>query len=564
MVNITYPTTGGWSYKDLVAMPDYWIIDSHDTANGIIVLRGTGGHFIAPGQSATFSFNMTSGASNGAWSVTCINTAMQNASATLTVEVDDTAPIVSISSPSAGRVSGAVWINATINEAHLKEWVIKINGTQVTTGTTTSVSYQWNTTSYADASYVINVTATDIVGNIGFKDVTVEVDNTAPQLIEIVLGAFIGTTWSGNYTPTGDTFWIPGAIDGIKINATFRDTSATLSGNVYFNVTQVPFVNNSWIGSPYSISGVNSIPVKINITDDQGNRYVHTWTVSKDFNSPTAPTYTEYQLIRGGIIVRGINSTDAESGVANYTVYINGTAEQVTPTQLANSTWQSSGNLSRFSGILVVNLTAYAGKAVNITITAVDNAGLESNATTVYIGSVPEGEWYAIELYEGYNLVSLPLIPNSTARADIYSLILKQGAEGVKITYSFDNQAKTWTLNPATMTDGAGYWINMKAYDVLIVQGTPIEEYWGLEPIYYPLYTGWNLVGYTATEKADASGYLGSLDTNSYYRYVYVWNAKDQRWMMVKAVADSGKLSPGQGFWILLYSDQTLIPPVPS
>jgi len=565
MVNITYPTTGGWSYKDLVAMPDYWVIDSHDTANGIIVLEGTGGHFITPGQSATFSFNMTLGpsASDGTWSVTCINTAMQNATATLTVDVDDTAPTVSISSPS-GRISGVVWINASITEGHLKEWVIKINGTQVATGTTAPVSYQWNTTSYADASYVINVTATDVVGNIGSAAVTVEVDNTAPQLIEIVLGAFTDGTWSGNYTPIGDTFWVPGTITGIKINATFRDTG-TLSGYVYFNVTAEIFTNNSWVPSaPYDISGVNSIPVKINITDDQGNRYVHTWTVSKDFNAPTTPTYTEYEVICGGIIIKGINSSDAESGISHYRIYINGTTERITPAQLSNATWfASGGNLSSFSGVLVVNLTAYGGSIVNITITSVDNANMESNGTTI-IKTIPVGTWYPVVLYPKWNLVSLPLIPNSTSTANIYSLILKHGSAAVQVSYGFDNQAKTWIMNPPEITDGNGYWLYITDYDVLIVQGTPHEEYWGRQPVYYVLYKSWNLAGYTETIDRGADWYVSSLQEGTYFRYLFVWDAQNQRWKMVDTnVTSPGTLSPGQGFWILLYEDQTLVPPVP-
>jgi hypothetical protein len=559
MVNITYPTTGGWSYDDLVSMPEYWVIDSHDTANGIIVLRGTGGHFIAPGQSATFSFNMTlgTGASNGTWSVTCINTAMQNATATLTVAVDDTAPTVSITSPSAGRVSGAVWINATITEAHLKEWVIKINGTQVTTGTTTTVSYQWNTTSYADASYVINVTATDVVGNIGFDDVTVEVDNTAPQLIEIVLGAFTGGTWSGNYTPIGDVFWVPGTVTGIKINATFSD-AGTLSGYVYFNVTAEVFTNNSWVPSaPYSISGVNSIPVKINITDDQGNRYVHTWTVSKDFNAPTTPTYTEYEAICGGMIIKGINSSDAESGISHYKIYINGTAEQITPAQLSSATWfASGGNLSSFSGVLVVNLTAYGGSIVNITITSVDNANMESNGTTI-IKTIPVGKWHAIQLHKGWNLISLPLVPANSSIASVLSLLLKQGVLGS--VWHYDAETKMWhSYAPGappdliTMVDGKGYFINVTAYNVLIVQGTEQPLPPATPPVYHVV-PGWNLIGYKEIVSENVSTYLSGVD----YIRVYSFDASTQTYTVLRPSDD---MTPGLGYWVAVKTEGWIYP----
>jgi hypothetical protein len=565
MVNITYPTTGGWSYKDLVAMPDYWVIDSHDTANGIIVLEGTGGHFIAPGQSATFSFNMTLGSSafTRTWSVTCINTAVQNATATLTVDVDDTAPIVSISSPSAAaaRVSGTVWINATITEAHLKEWVIKINGTQITTGATANINYLWNTLTYTDGLYIINITATDVVSNIGNGSVIVTVDNTAPQLLQIKV--YAGT---GEYAPIGNTIWIPNATS-IQVKAAFNDTCKAdqLSGYMYFNVTPVSFSNDTSLPTPpYDISGVTSLPVTINITDDQGNRYVNTWYVKKDFNPPKAPTYARYQLICGGIVIWGINATDAESLVVGYNVYINeSTAKYITTDQLASTEWHPipGTNLYSFSGVLVLDLTG--AQWANITIAAVDGAENE-NATTVYAGEIPKGTWYPVVLYPKWNLVSLPLIPNSTSTANIYSLILKHGSAAVQVSYGFDNQAKTWIMNPPEITDGNGYWLYITDYDVLIVQGTPHEEYWGRQPVYYVLYKSWNLAGYTETIDRGADWYVSSLQEGTYFRYLFVWDAQNQRWKMVDTnVTSPGTLSPGQGFWILLYEDQTLVPPVP-
>jgi uncharacterized protein YbdZ (MbtH family) len=561
MVNVTYPTTGKWSYVDLVAMPDYWTIYSHDPAKGIIVLEGTGGHFIAPGQSATFSFKMAlaSGASDGMWSVTCINTAMQNATSTLKVEVDDVPPLVSIISPSLGRVSGAVWINASITEPHFKEWSIKINGTQVQKGTTIPVSYKWITTNYPDASYVINITATDVVGNIGFDTVTVEVDNTPPILHEIKVRAYNGGTLIGSYTPIGNTIWIPNAT-GIQVNATFLD-AGTISGYIYFNITKYDFRNKQWLPeAPYDISRITSLPLKINITDDQGNRFVYTWYVKKDFNPPRAPTYTRFQLICGGIIIWGINATDAESFVVGYNVYINKSREYIATDELASKEWnQFDTHLYAFSGVLVVDLTG--AQWAKITVEAVDGAG-NVNASTIYAGEIPKGTWYPLQLQPKWNLVSLPLIPNSTSTAAIYSLILKQGPAGVTVTYGFNNTAKTWIINPTTMTDGKGYWIYMKAYDVLIVQGLPTPEPPAL-PTTYHLPAGWCLVGFTETQSMNASRYVESLEPGSYFRWLYVWNATTQSWSMVDTKpATSGKLYPGQAFWIYMYKDQDLVPPI--
>jgi len=113
------------------------------------------------------------------------------------------------------------------------------------------------------------------------------------------------------------------------------------------------------------------------------------------------------------------------------------------------------------------------------------------------------------------------------------------------------------------MTDGKGYWIYMKAYDVLIVQGRPTPTPPAL-PTTYHLIKGWNLVGYTETVSMNASAYVESLETDSYYRWLYVWNAQTQSWSMVDTnPATRGTLGPGQAFWIYLYKDQDLVPPIP-
>jgi len=571
-VNITYPSSNGWSFNN-VEGPLYWVLDEHDIDNHYVVYRATGGAQIDPEESVTFTFTMRTGTSNGTWSVICTNTAEQSANMTLKVYVDDSPPSVSISSPTDDSyVSGTVWINASITqEPHLEAWSIKINGTQIATGTTSSISYQWDTTEYVDGVYEVNITAADIVGNVGSDTVTVTVDNTVPQLIQIVLGAFQDSSWYNNYTAVGDTFWVPGTINGIKINATFSDVSGPLSGSVYFNMTAETFNNNTWIpANPYDISGMNSIPITINITDQAGNRYVHTWIVSKDFNIPATPTYTEYEVICGGIIIKGINSTDAESGIDHYNIYINGTIEQIAPTQLDSATWYHSGNLSSLSGVLVINLTAYAGSTVNITITSVDKASMESNATTI-IETIPEGLWFPIVLHQGWNLISLPLIPNSTDLETVLELMVKAQsfADVVDSVYYYDASTREWkvyipgVINEIdSMEDGKGYFIRMKAYDVLIIQGRekPVPP---ATPPVYMLYQGWNLIGFKEISEMGVSTYFTTVPSeilNS--AVIFGWNSSNQEYYTVWVGGTQfSTLKPGEGYWIYVIEQCSIAPP---
>jgi hypothetical protein len=180
--------------------------------------------------------------------------------------------------------------------------------------------------------------------------------------------------------------------------------------------------------------------------------------------------------------------------------------------------------------------------------------------------TVPAGQWYPLEMYPKWNLISLPLLPNSTATTDVFSLLLMHGVTGVKFAYGFDNTAKQWALNPSTMVDGNGYWVYMNAYDVLIVQGYPIYAPPGSPPpiTQYNLKAGWNLVGFTENDYWYAYQYVQSLQSTStlqsYFIYGYFWDAQDQNWFY-RDLTSSSSIAPGQGFYLYLYVDQVLIPP---
>ncbi len=174
---------------------------------------------------------------------------------------------------------------------------------------------------------------------------------------------------------------------------------------------------------------------------------------------------------------------------------------------------------------------------------------------------VPKGRWYPIELQPRWNLISLPLIPNSTSTIEIYSLILKQGASGVVVTYAYDHYTDNWILNPTTMQDGYGYWVYMKSYDVLIVQGIISPEP-PATPTSYIYTENWVLAGYKSIYARNMTDYLSSLQPGSYFRYIYTWDAKMQKWVLIDTQS-SVTLKPGQGFWIWMYKKQEFIPPLP-
>ena len=62
-------------------------------------------------------------------------------------------------------------------------------------------------------------------------------------------------------------------------------------------------------------------------------------------------------------------------------------------------------------------------------------------AKVIYAGTVPQGSWYPIELYKGWNLISLPLVPANSSISNVLSLLLKEGLlEGV---WTYDAETGT-------------------------------------------------------------------------------------------------------------------------
>jgi chitodextrinase len=108
--------------------------------------------------------------------------APSNTLAVSTTSPDTTKPNVSISAPtSAATVAGQTAIAGTASDnAALTSVTLQIdNGAIITPSGTTSWSYNWDTTFYANGSHTITATATDTSGNTNSASITVTVNNLA-------------------------------------------------------------------------------------------------------------------------------------------------------------------------------------------------------------------------------------------------------------------------------------------------------------------------------------------------------------------------------------------------
>jgi spore germination cell wall hydrolase CwlJ-like protein len=121
-------------------------------------------------------------------------------------------PAVTITSPSNGQqVSGTVAVNATVTSSvTLSKVTMTVDGVLV--GTLAGTPYQWslNTNSLSNGQHVLNITATDTSGTVGYMSITVNVQNQALQLT--LRSPANGTMSLPSFNVTGDILFGTGQL----------------------------------------------------------------------------------------------------------------------------------------------------------------------------------------------------------------------------------------------------------------------------------------------------------------------------------------------------------------
>jgi hypothetical protein len=163
----------------------------------------------------------------------------------------------------------------------------------------------------------------------------------------------------------------------------------------------------------------------------------------------------------------------------------------------------------------------------------------------------PDAHWVyvnnrvACPLVEGWNLISSPLMPYKPAITEVLSQLIDHGSVEAAWTMVYQGGAQVWktwtpTAGPVdTLTkivDGQGYWIKMKADDSLNIVGTWTTLGTGETPPAYPVYGGWNLIGFThwgwptIWPPPTVGDYLGAGLLDS-LQAVFCWDPREQAWV---------------------------------
>ena len=179
------------------------------------------------------------------------------------VEIDNTDPVVSITSPSIGSfLKGTVSVTATITEVNLDTISVRIDSTEVAT----SLPYSWVTTGYSDGSHSVQILATDEAGNIGSDSVTVTVDNTAPSV------------------DAGADMVIKVATQ--KTDASASDVTSGVATILWTYPANVICSNSGVINPTFSASIDGVYTVMLTVTDYAGNSAVDTFQLTWDTAAP--------------------------------------------------------------------------------------------------------------------------------------------------------------------------------------------------------------------------------------------------------------------------------------
>jgi len=192
----------------------------------------------------------------------------------------------------------------------------------------------------------------------------------------------------------------------------------------------------------------------------------------------------------------------------------------------------------------------------------VDTAGNINETWVNDTASTLPASGTTLNLYTGWNLISLPLMSEDTSISSVLSPI--SGNYSIVWAYNASNTADHWKkFDPSapfgndltSMEPGKGYWIMMTNNDILPIIGTVPES--------IDLKIGWNLMGYNSPASQPITDALSSINGN--YSIVWAYNANDtaDHWKKYDPSAPFGNdlsiMEPGNGYWIMMILDDILL-----
>nr|MDO8045203.1 Ig-like domain-containing protein [Candidatus Baldrarchaeota archaeon] len=238
-------------------------------------------------------------------------------SITITLFIDNTAPLVSINFPVNDSLhNGIICINTTCEDINIETIELYVNSTLIASWNTSGIHvYEWNTTTYLDGIYELRVLVVDKAGNIATEFVRVMVDNSGPTIGEV------------SQVPL-----IPRRGENVTISVSISDLSNVANATLYYKVegvwnsVEMVLSGDVWVATiPRQESGAK-IEYYIEAYDILGNK-----ALSKTYSYvvyETVPPSMKIEQPLNNSFIRGIVNVSVDvfdsSGVEKIEIYING------------------------------------------------------------------------------------------------------------------------------------------------------------------------------------------------------------------------------------------------
>ncbi len=320
----------------------------------------------AGSSSFTFGWNSSS-MPNGSHTLTVkaydANNNMGSASVTVQVSnstADTIPPVVTIQAPLSGAsVSGSVSVQAAATDnVGVTKIELDVDGVPVTTANTTSLSFNWNSTTSTNASHTLTVKAYDAANNAGSASVIVTVANVVnvpkatPPTITIT-------------SPVNET----SIYSNVNITTVATDSVQVKGVSIYIDTVLVQTCggncNYGWNISHYTV-GPHTITAKVwDAAGNVGNATPVMVTIPPPSIRITAP-------LSGAIISSNVNITTAVTDnvqVKGGSIYID------------NVLVQNCGGNCNYNW----NISHYTAGSHTIAATAWDASGITVNASPVTV-----------------------------------------------------------------------------------------------------------------------------------------------------------------------------------
>ena len=163
---------------------------------------------------------------------------------------------------------------------------------------------------------------------------------------------------------------------------------------------------------------------------------------------------------------------------------------------------------------------------------------------------------YDISLNAGWNLISLPLIPNDSS----INIVLSSISDHVDIVWYYEDGE--WFNNIdnslTDMEDGKGYWVFMgdsSSTYTLTVNGTETFEGGTGFPGYTLVENDWNLIGFKSTTEMIAGKYVSDFTDHRLNSDSILWDYKDRdgdedREYSISPLREYNNMESGYGYWL--------------